>query len=143
MANMSGKFTTTPSPKVEVGQFWRGRNGVVRRVVEPLDEWEVSFSNVVTGYRTRVQRVSRNGSPAGGYEFVPPPEHQVEPMHVRMGLGGEAGSTYCGAKAAERITTTLSNLKWWKARKREICSTCDKRVSDRVHVLLEQADVAA
>lgn len=148
MANTAGRFKKVQSPKVEVGQFWMDKNGTVRRVVAPLDDWEVHFARVADGYRSRVQRVSRGGAPSAGYTFVPKSEPQENPVHIRRALaGGESSETFCGLPAEGLITTTLRNLSWWKRRAKnskvlEICFVCLKRNEDGTHAALERAETA-
>lgn len=141
MPKNSGKFRTTPQPRVALGQLWRDKSGTVRRVVEPLDSWEVHFANVVTGKRSRVQRVSKDGAP-GGYEHVPLPESQKDPVHVRRAYGGELSDTFCGLLAAGLITTTLDHVEWWKSQGKELCQICMKRATDGVHAALERSEAA-
>lgn len=142
MSNTSGKFMKQPQPRVEIGQFWKDRNGTVRRVVEPLDEWEVHFARVVDGYRSRVQRVSRWGAPSAGYTFVPKEPDQMDPVHIRRSAGRSERRTFCGRIAQGLITTTINNLGYWRKKKREICGVCEKRAGDGVHAELDRTEAA-
>ena len=137
MPSMRGKFTTTPQPKVELGQIWQDKNGTHRVVVAPLSEFEVYFSRIPDGYRTKVQRVSKNGAPSGNYKHVAKEEPQDNPVHIRYDFGGERAETLCGLRAEGLITTTVSNLRFWKRKARnskvlQICRECMKRHEDGV-----------
>lgn len=138
MSNTAGRFRKTPTPKVELGQFWKDKSGIARRVVEPLDQWEVHFARVTDGRRSRVQRVSSWGAPSGGYTLMPKVEEESDPVHIRLLGGGEQAATYCGRPAAGLITTTLEHLGWWKRRGNNICPTCQKRATDGVHAVLDE-----
>lgn len=144
MARMSGKFTATPSPKVELGQIWKDKNGTHRKVVAPLDEWEVHFSRIPDGYRTKVARVSKGGVPSAGYQFVPPPSQSPLEVHIRFPVDGRV---FCGLGAVDLITTTLNNYAYWRRRVHNskalrFCGECMKRKADGVTSRLGQ-EVAA
>lgn len=142
MGSNKGKIRRTPQPKVELGQFWSCQ-GVTRRVVEPLDPWEVHFAALGTGRRSATLRVSLWGAPHQ-YEFVPKPEEKVDPVHIRRLSGGGGRETFCGKPVELLITTTRANLHWWtRVRKAEVCGTCHKREKDGVHAGLDAAEVAA
>lgn len=147
MPRMSGKFTTKPSPKIALNQIWKDKNGTHRKVVAPLDDWEVHFSRIPDGYRTKVARVSKGGVPSGGYQFVPPPSHDPLEVHIRFPVDGQAARTFCQRDAAELITTTLNNYSYWKRRVKNskrlaFCGECLKRREDGVTARLGQ-EVAA
>lgn len=147
MPRNSGKFVKQPSPKVELGQLWMDPKGTVRRVVAPLDDFEVHFARVVDGYRTKVARVSKGGAPSGRYTFIPKETPQQDPVHIRRAFGGEHSDTFCGLLAEGLITTTLENLPYWRQRVKnskrlEFCSVCMKRHTDGTTSALERSQAA-
>lgn len=135
MPMTQGKIVSTPTPKVELGQLWKDKQGTLRRVVEPLDQWEVHFARAVDGRRSKVQRVSSWGAPSGGYTHVPKVELEPETVHVRRGF--DFPDTFCGLPVENLVTTTLSNLPWWKKKRRAICTQCTKRATDGVSAALD------
>lgn len=142
----ASKFRTTIQPTVALGQIWKDKNNTHRRVVS-MDDWEIYFSRIPDGYRTRVQRVSKGGAPSGGYLHVAKAEPQDNPVHIRRAFDGERSDTFCGLLATGLITTTMENLPWWKRRaknskKLEICAECLKRHTDGTHAALELAETA-
>lgn len=140
MGTMTGKIRKTPQPQVEVGQLW-GARGVVRRVVEPLEPFVIHFANVVTGQKSKVNRVSRWGSPSGNYEIVVIPNTAV---HIRM-QDAHTGKVLCGDPGENLVTTHRANLRWWleRAKKKQatMCPLCLER--GRAEVGLPSADVEA
>lgn len=144
----ASKFRTTIQPTMALGQIWKDKNDTHRRVVS-MDDWEIYFSRIPDGYRTRVQRVSKGGAPSGGYLHVAKSEPQDNPVHVRRALGGgERSDTFCGLSAEGLITTTMNNLPWWKRRAKnskrlEICAECSKRVTDGIHTMIEMSEAVA
>lgn len=145
-----------PQPTPEKGQHWRDKkHNVVRRIIDATNPWYVEMVGIVSGRETKVFRVSEWGRPAR-YEFVPKSpvmeakeEAAQGDVHIRFSPGEGPRRTYCmkpldaqpGHSEPELITTTLSNLDFWRKR-RTICSECDMRREDGKAVLGELSGAA-
>jgi hypothetical protein len=143
MAGSNGKFRSVPNPPVTLNQLWTDeKTGAVRRVIG-FDEWEVKFANVVTGVRTRVQRVTRNGSP-NRYRFIERIPEEIPPVHIRRRTDTQEGpaaglrETLCG-QLVDNVVVSCSqaDVPIWKSKRREICKECDAISKDPTNRLME------